>query len=91
MIETERAIDSLMAERNKTIANFISDNTMRANDADRQAIDHEQRLLKANAKRDRMTLRSPSDGIIHAMSVTSLASFFKTCRPLGMLISYQNR
>ena len=72
VVEADRAIDSLFAERNKIVANFISDNTMRANDADRQSIDFEQRLLKAHAKRDRMTLRSPSGGIVHAMSVTSL-------------------
>lgn len=72
VVEVERAIDSLLAERNKTIATFISENTMKANDADRQAIDFEQRLLKAHAKRERMTLRSPSNGVVHAMSVTSL-------------------
>ena len=72
VFEADRAIDALIAERNKIIANFISENTMRANEADRQAIDYEQRLLKAQAKRDHMTLRSPSHGIVHAMSVTSL-------------------
>ena len=72
VVETERAIDSLVAEQNKTIANFISDNTARANEAERQATESAQRLLKAQVKRDHMTLRSPNHGIVQAMSVTSL-------------------
>ena len=72
VVEAERAIDSLIAERNKTITNFISDNATRANEAERQATESAQRLLKAHAKRDHMTLRSPSQGIVQAMSVTSL-------------------
>ena len=72
VLETERASDALSAERNKTIANFISDNMTRANEAERQATETEQRLLKARVKVDHMSLRSPSHGIVQALSITGV-------------------
>ncbi len=72
VVEAERAIAAFQAERQKTISSFIADHATRANEAERQAIEAGQKLLKAQAKRDHMTLRSPSHGIVQAMSVTSL-------------------
>ena len=72
VLEAERAMASLLADRAKTIATFIADNATRHNEAERQSVDLEQRLAKARVKVEHMSLRSPSDGIVQASSVTGI-------------------
>ncbi|WP_460450443.1 HlyD family type I secretion periplasmic adaptor subunit [Alsobacter sp. SYSU BS001988] len=72
LAEAERAIESIAAERDRTLRAFVADNTTRMAEAQRQAEEAEQRWARARLKVERMTLRSPAAGVVQASSVTSL-------------------
>jgi hemolysin D len=56
----------------KAYETFISENAQKLAEADRQADDYAQKLAKAAAKLDHMTLRAPLSGTIQASSVTTV-------------------
>ena len=56
----------------KAYETFISENAQKLAEADRQADDYAQKLAKAAAKLDYMTLRAPLSGTIQASSVTTV-------------------
>jgi hemolysin D len=56
----------------KASETFISENAQKLAEADRQADDYAQKLAKAAAKLDHMTLRAPLSGTIQASSVTTV-------------------
>lgn len=72
LFEAEHAILAIEAEREKTVQAFLADNYTKLADAHKGADETEQRLARARAKLDRMTLRSPASGTIQALSVTSI-------------------
>ncbi|WP_434713595.1 HlyD family type I secretion periplasmic adaptor subunit (plasmid) [Rhizobium sp. YTUHZ045] len=64
-------IDILGAEIEKTRSAFISDQTEKLGDAERQAEDLEQRLAKSRAELAQMTVRSPIDGVVQASVIST--------------------
>ncbi|MDL2410620.1 HlyD family type I secretion periplasmic adaptor subunit [Rhizobium calliandrae] len=70
--QTAASLDTIAAERQKTQEAFISDNAQKLADAERQADELAQRLIKAQAAMSHMTLASPIDGVVQALSVTTI-------------------
>ena len=65
-------LDVLARERDKAYSNFIADNAQKLAEAQRQADDWRERLVKAKLKSARMSLASPIDGAVYGLSVTTI-------------------
>ena len=74
----ETGIAVVARDAEKTLQSFISENAQKLADAERQAEDLDQKLAKAKAKTDYMTLRAPIDGNIQASMVTSVGQVVAT-------------
>lgn len=63
-----------VVERNiqETRRKFVSENAQKLDDAERRVDDLRQKLTKAHGKLDHMTLRSPIEGAVQALSVTTI-------------------
>lgn len=70
--EAERALETLAAERERTLRQFRADQATRRSDAARQADELTPRLAKARLRVERMVLRSPATGTVQASTLTSL-------------------
>jgi hemolysin D len=66
------AVASLNTERARTVEAFVADNTRKMADARRVADEKEADRVKAQVKLDRSVLRSPVDGVVQALAVTTL-------------------
>jgi len=66
------ALDVLDHEKAKAINTFIADNSQKLGDAQRQAAETAQKLEKAKAKTQHMTLRAPASGTVQTVSITSI-------------------
>jgi hemolysin D len=78
LAEAEANILVLGREIDKTHDAAISENSQKLADAERQADDYEQRLAKARAKLDHMVLTSPIDGMVQALSLTTVGQVVTT-------------
>ncbi|WP_409764249.1 HlyD family type I secretion periplasmic adaptor subunit [Aestuariivirga sp.] len=76
LAEVARALELLELERDRIKETFAAENLTKASEARRQIEDVAPRLAKAELRLERMTLRSPVDGIVHASSVTSIGQVF---------------
>jgi hemolysin D len=56
----------------KAVQDFISDNAQKLEDAERRAEDVEQRLAKAEAALDHLTLRAPIAGRVQSLIITNV-------------------
>lgn len=56
----------------ETFDKFLSDNAQKLEDAERQADDLRQKLTKARVVLSHMTLKSPIDGTVEALTVTTI-------------------
>jgi hemolysin D len=65
-------------DEDKTLQTFVSDNAQKLDDGERQASDYEQRLAKAVARTDHMTLKSPIAGIVQASTITNVGQVVTT-------------
>jgi hemolysin D len=65
-------LDVLARERDKTIKSFIEDNGQKLAEAERQAEDLTQKLVKARLRIARMTLTSPIDGTVAGLNITTV-------------------
>jgi hemolysin D len=74
----ETGVAVVARDAEKTLQSFLSDNAQKLADAERQAEDLDQKLAKAKAKTDYMTLRAPIDGNIQASMVTSVGQVVAT-------------
>ncbi|MBV8426735.1 MAG: biotin/lipoyl-binding protein, partial [Hyphomicrobiales bacterium] len=66
------AVASLNSERARTVETFVADNTRKMADARRVADEKEADRAKAQVKLDRSVLRSPVDGVVQGLAVTTL-------------------
>ena len=62
----------LARDRDKTFSNFIAENGQKLAEAQRQADDWREKLVKAKLKSGRMSLTSPIDGTVYGLSVTTI-------------------
>jgi hemolysin D len=74
--EARLALEGLDFERERVKTGFVAENLTRANAALREIDDMETRLVKAKERLERLTLRSPVDGVVHASAVTSIGQVF---------------
>lgn len=72
LLEAQAGADVLVQERQKAIETFRADNDQKLDDAERQIDDLTQRMAKAKAKLEYMTITSPVSGVVLGLSVTTL-------------------
>jgi hemolysin D len=65
-------IGVLTRQRDKAYSNFIAENGQKLAEAQKQADDGRQKLVKAKLKSARMRLTSPIGGIVYGLSVTTI-------------------
>jgi hemolysin D len=56
----------------KTVSTFVADNSQKAAEADRQAQETAQKLVKARVRASNMVLTAPVSGTVQALSITTL-------------------
>ncbi|WP_082537078.1 MULTISPECIES: HlyD family type I secretion periplasmic adaptor subunit [unclassified Aureimonas] len=69
--ESRAAIEVLRREIARTRQAFVADNLLKLSEAERQADDIVERLAKAEARQREMVIKSPIDGTVSALSVTT--------------------
>jgi hemolysin D len=62
----------LEQEREKAYSSFLADNAQKLSEAQRQADDFREKLVKAKLKSARMSLESPIDGVVYGLSVNTI-------------------
>lgn len=65
-------LDVLARERDKALSDFSADNAQKLAEAQRQADDWREKLAKAELKLARTQLKSPIDGSVYGLSVTTI-------------------
>ena len=70
--------DVIARDVDKTLQTFISDNAQRLGDSERQIEDFEQRLAKADARVEHLTLRAPLAGVVQASAITTVGQVVTT-------------
>jgi hemolysin D len=65
-------LDVLARERDKVYSNFIAENSQKRAEAQRQADDWREKLVKAKLKSARMNLTASIDGAVYGLSVTTI-------------------
>jgi hemolysin D len=78
LVSDETGTAVFLKDAEKTLQAFLSDNAQKLADAERQADDFAQKLAKAKAKTDYLTLRAPIDGVVQASMVTSVGQVVTT-------------
>jgi hemolysin D len=66
------ALDVLDHDKAKAINTFLAENSQKLGDAQRQAAETAQKLEKAKAKTQHMTLLAPASGTVQTVSITSI-------------------
>ncbi len=70
--EAEAGLSIIDRDIEKSRNAFLADNLQRLAEVDRQADDFRQRLIKANAHTEHMTIRSPISGVVQGSSITTV-------------------
>ena len=65
-------LEVIARNSDKAVQDFISDNAQKLEDAERRAEDVEQRLAKAQAELDHLTLRAPIAGRVQSSIITNV-------------------
>ena len=86
LAESLASMDVLARENDKSVHNFISENTQKLGEAQRQADDYAQRLVKARARLGHMTLAAPIDGTVQALTVTTVGQVVTTGQDLMRVV-----
>lgn len=86
LAEARSAQAVLEKDREKAIDAFIAENSQKLAEAERQADDLEQRAAKARVKTAHMTLKSPIDGVVHGLSVTTKNQVVTTSEELMRIV-----
>ncbi|UXN58138.1 HlyD family type I secretion periplasmic adaptor subunit [Phyllobacterium zundukense] len=66
------ALNVAASEAAKLVDGFVADNVQKQSDAARRVDELEQQLIKANKRRQSMTIRSPIDGTVQASAITTV-------------------
>eukprot|EP01037_Dinobryon_pediforme_P012158 gene12158-12244_t len=78
LASAETGMEIITRDIEKTRQAFLSDNAQKLGDTERQVEDYEQRLAKAEAKLDHLTLRAPIAGIVQASVITNVGQVIAT-------------
>jgi hemolysin D len=72
LLETDAAVYSLTRKMEETVSQFIADQTQKLAEIERKRDRTEQELIKAQSKTDRTQLKSPIDGTVQQLSITTV-------------------
>lgn len=72
LAEAQANLKVIARDIEKAYATFISENAQKTSEAERQAEDFAQKLIKADARIANMTLKSPINGTIQASAITTV-------------------
>ncbi|OWV90399.1 HlyD family type I secretion periplasmic adaptor subunit [Rhizobium sp. R693] len=72
LTEAHASLAVAASDGEKTLATFIADNISRQGEAARRADTLEQQLIKAEKRRQSMTITSPIDGTVQASAITTV-------------------
>ncbi|MFS8110943.1 HlyD family type I secretion periplasmic adaptor subunit [Rhizobium jaguaris] len=72
LAEAKAALAVATSEGEKALHAFIADNAEKLGDAAKQADELEKQLVKAQSRRESMTIASPIDGIVTASAITTI-------------------
>jgi hemolysin D len=78
LAESEANIEVLGREIGKVFEAYVSENSQKLADAEKQIDDYEQRLAKAEVRLERMTLTSPIDGTVQSLTVSTVGQVVTT-------------
>lgn len=84
--ELKAAIDVLSSQREQTVQTFITEYTQKLADASKAHAEIVQRLIKAKARFDHMTIRSPSDGVVQASMVYTVGQVVTPAQELMRIV-----
>ena len=65
-------LDVLARGKDKAFSTFIAENSQKGAEAERQADDWREKLVKTRLKSARMSLTAPIDGLVYGLSVTTI-------------------
>ena len=85
LIEIEAALRELETERAKVVSSFIADNETKLEDAERRADTARQNAAKANDILARTRIRSPVDGVVQQLSLTTIGQVISPGQQLMMI------
>ena len=86
LAETNANMDVLAREADKLVRSFITDNTQKLGEAERQADDLAQKLVKAHARTRHMTLSAPISGTVQALTITTAGQVVTTGQDLMRVV-----
>jgi len=72
LAEAQANLSVILKDIKKTQDSFIAENAQKAAEAERQAADLKEKLIKAQARLSHMTLTSPIDGTVQASALTTV-------------------
>jgi hemolysin D len=71
LAESTAAFEVLERDAEKAVHTFVADNAQKAAEAERKSEEDNERLAKAHARTEHMTLRAPVSGIVQGLTITS--------------------
>jgi hemolysin D len=86
LAETTAGLDVLAREAETTLTTFASDNAQKLANTQRQADEAEQKLVKAQARTQHMTLVSPIAGTVQASNVTTIGQVVTTGQEIMRIV-----
>jgi hemolysin D len=86
LIEAQAAERVLQRERGKQIDSFVAENEQKLSDVERQIDEFEQRHNKARQKTEHMTIKSPIDGTVLGLIVTTKNQVLTTGEELMRIV-----
>ncbi len=86
LVETEAAINTVASKIEELISQFVSDQSSKLAEAERKADRIAQDLVKATAKNERATLKSPITGTIQQLAVSTVGQVVSGAQSLMTIV-----
>lgn len=86
LVETEAAINTVASKIEELISQFVSDQSGKLAEAERKADRIAQDLVKATAKNERATLKSPITGTIQQLAVSTVGQVVSGAQSLMTIV-----
>ena len=86
LLETDAAISSLQHKIEETVTQFIADQTQKLAEIERKRERLVQELVKAQSKNDRTQMRSPIDGTVQQLNVSTVGQVVASGQSLMTIV-----
>ncbi|MEZ5909609.1 MAG: HlyD family type I secretion periplasmic adaptor subunit [Hyphomicrobiaceae bacterium] len=86
LLETAAAIDSIEKRLRELVSRFVSDQSQKLAEADRRRDRITQELVKARSRYDRTVLKSPIDGTVQQLAVTTIGQVVASGQTLMAIV-----